>query len=225
MGEWVNSALLTGSTALAGVIGYGVGAYQRVAIARVPARVPRRPWVEAVTALAFAAVTALTLAAGNASPATLLALCAFLWFAAVGVALVVIDLETHRLPDAIVLPSYAVAIILFALASALDASWEALLRAALGGAALFGFYLVLRILQPRGMGMGDVKLAGLVGIHLAWIGWSTLLVGAFAAFVLGGLFGVGLLITRRAKPATAIPFGPWMIAGAWVGIASAEWLS
>ena len=70
------------------------------------------------------------------------------------------------------------------------------------------------------MGGGDVKLAGVVGLYLGWIGWGTLAVGAFAAFLLGGLFGIVLLIAAGRR--TAIPFGPWMIAGAWLGILTGE---
>ena len=89
-------------------------------------------------------------------------------------------------------------------------------------AILYAFYFVLRLARPDGMGGGDVKLAGVVGLHLAWIGWTSLVVGAFAAFVLGGLFGVVLLVRRRADRSTAIPFGPWMLIGAWVGIVAGE---
>ena len=68
----------------------------------------------------------------------------------------------------------------------LGADWAALLRAAIGMAALYAFYFVLRFVRPDGMGGGDVKLAGVVGIYLGWLGWGALAVGAFAAFVLGG---------------------------------------
>ena len=68
------------------------------------------------------------------------------------------------------------------------------------------------------MGFGDVKLAGVIGIYLGWLGWDVLAVGALAAFLLGGLFGVILLVSRSAGSKTAVPFGPWMLGGAWVGI-------
>jgi leader peptidase (prepilin peptidase)/N-methyltransferase len=68
------------------------------------------------------------------------------------------------------------------------------------------------------MGMGDVKLAGVLGLFLGWLGWDALAVGALAAFILGGLFGVALIVARRARSKTAIPFGPWMLVGAWIGI-------
>lgn len=143
---------------------------------------------------------------------------AYLYFASISIALTLIDLDTRRLPNAIVLPGYPVVGILFTIACLLGLPWDALLRAAIGGMILFGFYFVLRLIRPAGMGGGDVKLAGIVGMCLAWLGWAPLVVGAFAAFLLGGVFGIALLIARRAGRRTAIPFGPWMLAGAWVGI-------
>lgn len=145
-----------------------------------------------------------------------------LYFAAVGAVLSAIDVKTHRLPNTIVLPSYLVSLILLALACVVGADWSALLRAAIAMAVLFGFYFLLRAIRPGGMGGGDVKLAGLIGIQLGWFGWGSVVVGTLAAFLLGGVFGLGLLLTRRAGRRTAIPFGPWMIAGAWAGITIGE---
>jgi prepilin signal peptidase PulO-like enzyme (type II secretory pathway) len=76
----------------------------------------------------------------------------------------------------------------------------------------------MALIYPGGMGFGDVKLAGVLGLFLGWLGWAPLMVGAFSAFVLGGLFSIVLLFTRRANRSSGIPFGPWMVAGAWVGI-------
>ena len=85
-------------------------------------------------------------------------------------------------------------------------------------AALWLAYLAMALTYPGGMGFGDVKLAGVLGLYLAWISWGALAVGAFAAFLLGGLFSIGLIIARKAGRKSGIPFGPWMLAGAWVGI-------
>jgi leader peptidase (prepilin peptidase)/N-methyltransferase len=93
-----------------------------------------------------------------------------------------------------------------------------LLRAAIAAAALFALYFIMAIAYPGGMGFGDVKLAGVLGLFLGFLGWGELAVGAFAAFVLGGVFGVVLLIARRAGRKSRIPFGPWMLLGAWVGV-------
>jgi leader peptidase (prepilin peptidase)/N-methyltransferase len=147
------------------------------------------------------------------------ALPAYTYLAAIGVALALIDLDTHRLPNAIVLPSYPVLAALLALASWGTGDWPALLRALVGGVALWVGYFALCLAHPGGMGFGDVKLAGLLGAALAWLGWGPFAVGAFAAFLLGGAYAVGLLVTRRAGRGSGIPFGPWMLLGAAAGIA------
>ncbi|WP_231567165.1 A24 family peptidase [Frigoribacterium sp. MEB024] len=184
----------------------------------------RYPIVELATGLFFVLVAArlwpLVGVPTEALPlvARLLSLVAFLWLAGVSVALAVIDLEHHRLPDAIVLPSYAVGGVLLAASSILVGDWAALVRAAIGLASLFAFYLIAALSYPGGMGFGDVKLAGVLGLYLAWLGWGDFAVGAFAAFLLGGLYAVVLLVTRRVERTGGIPFGPWMLAGAWVGV-------
>lgn len=147
---------------------------------------------------------------------------AYSYFAAIGIVLARIDIQTHRLPNAIVLPGYVVGGVLLTIASAASGEWSALLRALIGMATLYAFYFVLRLLRPGGMGGGDVKLAGVIGLFLAYQGWGSLMVGAFSAFLLGGLFGVALIVLRHASRTTAIPFGPWMLAGAWVGIFAGE---
>lgn len=180
----------------------------------------RYPVVELVTGVLFAAI-ALFLPWQQLAPNLAAGVCvllAFWWFAGSSVALTLIDLDTKRLPDAIVLPGYLVGIGLLTLACLLGADWWSLLRAGIGAALLFGLYALLWLVRPGAMGMGDVKLAGLVGLHLGWLGWAAVAVGATAAFILGGLYGVGLLATRRAGRKTALAFGPWMIVGAWTGV-------
>lgn len=150
------------------------------------------------------------------------ALPAYLFLAALGIALALIDLDVHRLPDALVLPAYPVLAGLLALASWGADDWPALLRAAIGGAILAAVYFVLWVIKPGGMGLGDVKLAGVLGAGLAWLGWGALAIGGFAAFVLGGVFGIGLIVLRRAGRKSRVPFGPWMVLGAAVGVAVGE---
>lgn len=173
----------------------------------------RYPLVELGTGLLFAG-TFLALEARGQLPA----LPAALYLAAISVALAAIDLDTRRLPNAIVLPSYPVLAVLLVLASVLAGDWWALARAGIGGAALWLLYFLVMVAKPGGMGFGDVKLAGLLGGVLGWFGWGSLVVGAFAAFLVGGLFSVVLLAAGRAGRKSAIPFGPWMLLGAWIGI-------
>jgi len=171
--------------------------------------------VEAVTGVAFVLVTVGALVgvypAGFSLPLA--------YFAALSIALALIDLDTHTLPNKIVLPSYPVLAGLLVIASALQAEWLRMVTAGLGMVILFGFYFLLAMISPRGMGFGDVKLAGVIGMLLGWLGWGPLAVGGFAAFLLGGVFSILLIAARRVSRKGGIPFGPWMIAGAYVGIA------
>lgn len=182
----------------------------------------RYPLVEALTGILFILVLLRfgTVAGGTeaAGLAGLWMLPAYLYLCAITIALAAIDLDTQKLPNVIVLPSIVVAGVLLAVASAGSGDWEALVRAAIGSAALFSFYLALALIYPSGMGFGDVKLAAVLGMYLAWLGWGAFLVGAFSAFLLGGVFSIGLLLARKAGSKTAIPFGPWMLLGAGIGI-------
>jgi len=154
----------------------------------------------------------------SATASVILGLIAFFYLAAISIALTLIDLDVHKLPNAIVLPAYPVLVVLLGAASLVEGDPAALLRAAIGGAVLFVLYFIMAIAYPGGMGFGDVKLAGVLGFALAWLGWGPLVVGAFAAFILGGVFGIVLLVVRRAGRKSRIPFGPWMLGGAWIGI-------
>jgi leader peptidase (prepilin peptidase)/N-methyltransferase len=170
----------------------------------------RYPLVEAGTAATFA-VMALAIGFEPELPA-------FLYLAAIGVALCLIDIDVKRLPNAIVLPSYVVAAALLGVAAAVDGAWGDLLRAGLGMVALYGFYFLLAVIYPRGMGFGDVKLAGVLGLYLGWLGWAEVIAGAFLGFLFGGVVGGALMLGRRAGRKSMIPFGPFMLAGALVAI-------
>lgn len=183
----------------------------------------RYPIVELVTGIAFVAVAlyvvyALTSAQPGPTPSGLPVILAFLYLAAITIALGIIDIETHKLPNRIVLPAYIVASVLFTITSVMSGDYSGLLRAGIGGAAMFIAYFLMAIAYPKGMGFGDVKLAGVLGLYLGWVGFGALIVGAFAAFLVGGVYAVGLIIARRANRKSGIPFGPWMFAGAWIGI-------
>ncbi|KTR51770.1 prepilin peptidase [Curtobacterium oceanosedimentum] len=181
----------------------------------------RYPLVEAATAVLFLLVgirfAPASDASGAAAVGALVLLVVLLTAMAGSVALALIDIDTHRLPNRIVLPAYPVFLVLLTLSSTLTGDWDALVRGSVGMVVLGGVYLLLALAVPRGMGLGDVKLAGVLGLMLAYLGWGPLAVGAFAAFLLGGTFGVVLLVVGRARRSTGIPFGPWMLLGAWVG--------
>ncbi|MFA7266856.1 MAG: A24 family peptidase [Candidatus Nanopelagicales bacterium] len=141
-------------------------------------------------------------------------LVAWLWVALVGAILSFIDIEHHRLPDALTLPSYVVVAVALLLPALAYGQWDAYLRAWLGGLAMFAGYFLLALIYPAGMGMGDVKLAGILGLVLGYIGWAFVFVGFFAAFFVGAFVGIGLMLIGRAGRKTAIPFGPFMFVGA-----------
>jgi leader peptidase (prepilin peptidase)/N-methyltransferase len=152
-----------------------------------------------------------------------LSLIGYLFFTATGVALALIDFDIKRLPDALTFPTYLVAIAALAADSAHSGHWSAFERAVEGMAALFAFYLATRILGraimgKTAMGLGDVKLSGILGLLLAWLSWGALVVGAFAGFLVGAVGGIALIASGRGKLATRIPYGPYMLLGALVGI-------
>jgi leader peptidase (prepilin peptidase)/N-methyltransferase len=186
----------------------------------------RYPLVELATALFFAGVGWSVLsrlpgadAVGGLSVIpVILTLLAFLYLAAVSVALALIDLDTHRLPNKIVLPAYIVGGALLGAAALVAGEYPRLIGAGVGLAAMWLAYFLMAVLYPGGMGFGDVKLAGVLGLFLGWLGWGPLIVGSFSAFLIGGLFAVVLLATRRVTRKGGIPFGPWMLVGAWLGI-------
>lgn len=173
----------------------------------------RYPLVEAGTAVLFAGSAAWALGASSVP-----LLPALLYLVAIGVALALIDIDVHRLPDAIVLPAYPVLTVLLAGASWWTEDWWALARAGIGGGALYLLYLLLVLAYPAGMGFGDVKLAGLLGALLGYVGWSALVVGGFAGFLFGAVVAVVLLILGRGTGKTALPFGPFMLLGCGAGI-------
>lgn len=158
-----------------------------------------------------------------------LAACAY--FAVMAVRLTVIDVRHHLLPNRIVFPSYAVAGVLLLTAALVQfaagpAVFQAIpegtagflgvpaLRILAAGAVLWAFYFILRMAYPPGMGFGDVKLAGVLGMYLGYLGWAHVFAGTFAAFLLGGLWSLALLAVRRGTLKSSIPFGPFMLAGA-----------
>lgn len=179
----------------------------------------RYPVTEAVNGVAFAVLAwFVPTVLGTSGVAGVLVWTAFAWFAVVSSVLVMVDLQTRKLPNVIVLPSYAVGLVLLSLACGFGADWSALLRAVVGMAAMYAAYALIRLVRPDGMGGGDVKLAGVAGLYLGWIGWGSLAVGWLAGFLLGGGFAVALMASGRATRRSALPFGPWLLAGAWVGI-------
>jgi leader peptidase (prepilin peptidase) / N-methyltransferase len=171
----------------------------------------RYPAVEVLTALVFGSLAWALADQPWAVPA-------YLWVGGVGVALAAIDIEVKRLPDVITLPSYLVVVVLLVAPAIAYDAWSSYLRSVLGAVALWVFYFLLAFLKPGAMGFGDVKLAGVLGLVLGWLGWGVLILGGFLGFLLGGVLGLLLMLLGRAGRKSKIPFGPFMLAGAWLAV-------
>jgi leader peptidase (prepilin peptidase)/N-methyltransferase len=172
----------------------------------------RRPaWVAACT-IATLALIAWRIGADAALPA-------YLYLGAVGVVLAFIDVAIRRLPDPLTLPSYPVAAVLLGIAAAVTPhGGTRYLHALAGMGALLAFYAVQWYFMPNQIGLGDVKLAGVLGLYLGWLGLDGIVLGVFAIHLLGGVYAAALLAARRADRKATIPFGPFMLAGTLVAI-------
>ncbi|MEO6886201.1 MAG: prepilin peptidase [Jatrophihabitantaceae bacterium] len=171
----------------------------------------RYPLVEAGTAALFAAIT-LRFGLSVELPA-------YLYLAAIGVTLAMIDFDARRLPDTIVLPSYAVAVLLLMPAGAANGDWTTAARAFGGMAAFASIYFVLALAYPNAMTFGDVKLAGLLGLYLGWISWSAILIGVFGGFLLASIGGTAVAVTPRGQHrAASFALAPCMLAAAGLAL-------
>lgn len=135
-----------------------------------------------------------------------------------GLLLARVDLAVFRLPDVITLPGFALTAVLLGAAALLPSHEGSWLRGLTAAAVLGAVYGVLFLINPAGMGFGDVKLAPTLGFVLGWYGWGAVMLGTLAGFLLGALTGVVLIAARRATRKTAIPFGPFMLVGALAAV-------
>lgn len=163
-------------------------------------------------------LTAVVCAALAAATGTRPEIGVWLLLAPLGVLLAVVDLRVQRLPDPLTLSLAGAALGLLGVISFVPEHNGEWLMALYGALALGGGYLVLFLINPAGMGFGDVKLALGIGAVLGWYGWPTVMLGTFAGFLLGALYGGALVVARKAGRKTAIPFGPFLITGAFLGV-------
>ena len=191
-------------------------------LARVAERLATRDDTARPGPVRVAATTALAagLLAGavdltGARPATV----GLAWSAGAAVVLGAVDLASHRLPDRVTYPTAAVCAAAFLVDAAVLGSWGALVRALAAGAAAFVVAAGASAISPDGLGFGDVKLLGLLGLVLGWFGWGVLLAGVFLGLVTGAAVSLVLLVTRRAGWRTALPFGPPLMVGAVLALA------
>jgi leader peptidase (prepilin peptidase) / N-methyltransferase len=178
---------------------------------------PRYPVVEVLTGALFAG-TALLIGVQWVLPA-------YLWFVAVTMTLVLTDLDHQRIPNRILYPSTAIAVVLLTAGAAGDGRIENIPMALLAGAIYLVVMLLLSLLTRGGFGMGDVKLAFLLGVFLGYPAWHYLVWGTALGFLVGSVAAIVLLVTRRRGRRDPFPFGPAMVVGAWLALPLTPWLT
>ncbi|MBW8752396.1 MAG: prepilin peptidase, partial [Propionibacteriales bacterium] len=181
------------------------------------AALPGLAWRTAVASALVAAVLA-------ASVGWSWSLLFLLPLAPIGVALALVDWRTTLLPTRIIAPAYVITVVGVLLAALGDHSRDGLVHAAIGWAVMGGIFFVLWFVYPKGLGYGDVRLSGVLGIALGYLGWSELLTGVYGAFLLGGVGGA-LLSLLRVVNRKRFPFGPFMLVAAVLAVAFGPWLT
>lgn len=213
-----SGALLVGGGIVLAILGVLAGAIvNRVMEKVVPGTGQPRPRIEVANGVLWLLVLFWCAAASRMALLPLL-----LVLSSAGLALFVIDVKVHRLPNPIVMWLYPITVLGLVLAGLLSGEWP-FIRAVLAALVwLLMFGLIWLVTRGRGMGFGDVKLAPVLGATLGWVGWGPAIVGLFAAWIVGGVFAVFLLVSGRASRGQAVAFGPFMLIGAVIGLVVGE---
>jgi leader peptidase (prepilin peptidase)/N-methyltransferase len=172
---------------------------------------PRYPLVELATAALFVGAV---IRFGDSDPA----LPAFLVLFAALLAISAVDLEHYIVPNHIVYPALFITAPLLVVAAALDDDWSSLRDAALGGLLAWGLLFLIHLASPRGMGFGDVRLAGLIGVAVGWLSLSRVLLALFLGFLTAATVGIVLMATKRRTRKDRVPFGPFLALGAILAV-------
>lgn len=194
---------------MVGVLGSALSPAAEVLIGKYLPRLGSLPTVRVRTTMA--ALTGLACAAFCLRFGMSLTLPAFVFLAVLGVQLARIDVAQHLLPNPLVLMLLAGGFLLFLVPGLFNQQADDLLRAVLGAVILFAGYLILGLISPRGIGMGDVKLAAPVGLYLGYLGWGQLLYGGLMGFILNGVVTVLILSRRGRNKAPEVAHGPSML--------------
>ncbi|WP_338752557.1 prepilin peptidase [Janibacter alittae] len=118
------------------------------------------------------------------------------------------------------MPAYPALAALLAICSYATGEWPPFARALLAGLALFLLFFVMAILPGSGMGFGDVKLAGLLGMLLGWLSWTQVLWATLATFLIGGVVAVLVLALGRKGRRDDFAYGPSMLLGTVTALAA-----
>jgi len=145
----------------------------------------------------------------------------FLWLSIV---LSVVDFRELRLPNKYVYPAYPLKVIGLFVPALISNHWDSLAQAGVCGLVGLALFMLLHAVYPAGLGMGDVKLAGIVGMMAGWVSWGTALFALMLAFFLSAIVSVVLLATRKATLKSALPFGPFMLGGTILAVALTAYL-
>ncbi len=172
------------------------------------------PWLEFICAAVFGGI-ALRFGFAWALPA-------FLVFAFSSIALCIIDYRHHLLPNRIIYPTLIASLILLTLAAAITGDWNFLLRAVMGMFAAWMFFFVVWLIKPQAMGFGDVRLALLVGLFTGWMSLANVFLGVFLGLLLGAVAGLAFVALKKVGVRDPIPYGPFLIAGAFLSILFGE---
>lgn len=194
-----------------------VGTDGQAAVGTPPAALAPAPLSPTALGVASVATAALFAAAAEhfGSAPELVAYCVL--FAAL-VALSLVDLRVGLVPRTMLYPLGAAMVVALAAASASQGEWRALGDAAIGGVAAFAVFFAVWWVHPRGMGLGDVRLAALIGAGLGWLGLLHVYVGFVVGFLAGALFGIVVMAARGTGRKTKLPFAPALAIGAVVGV-------
>jgi len=177
-----------------------------------------QPVAQAWRPLALAVVTAAVLGGFGWRLGAQPVLAAFAVFGTGLVAVSAVDLEHYRIPNRILYPTLFSTAALLVVASAVDDRWGSLARAAIAGAIAFAGFFVVHLIVPHGMGFGDVRLAGLIGMGTGWLGLGHAFVAFMAAFLLGAAIGIVVMKVTGGGRKTKVPFGPFLAAGAVIAV-------
>jgi leader peptidase (prepilin peptidase)/N-methyltransferase len=206
---------------IAGALGGAVAALVAIRLAQVvPGRMelevrPRPQWwwtAAAVVGVVYGWVVANAFDSWALLPALLV-------FTAATLGLALIDLDHQLIPNRVLLPATGATAGLLVIGALVDGLAGDLIRAAAGGLGYFAFLLIVAIVARGGFGMGDVKLAFLLGLMLAFASWGSLFVGIIGSILLGGIASVLLLAFGRKGRKAKFAYGPYLVLGAWVALA------
>lgn len=207
----MSGLLVTGAMSGSGLV---TGAGMKVAVRRMQHGARDRhaglPVVEVGTALLFAVMT-LRFGVSAELPA-------YLYLAAVGVSLALIEFDLHRLPEPVLLVSYVVTVVLLMPAGAASGDWHAAVRALAGMLALLALYFALALAYPNGLSFGDVKLAGLVGLYLGWLSWDALFITAIGGLVIACVGGATAIVMHHGSRRLAVPIAPCLVSAALLAL-------